>query len=328
MKATLGDAKTQIDVSTLGVPACSAAFTQLLNEATQRLLMGPDRWWDVHHKLAINVTNGCVTWPRDVANIESIALCGVPMTIRNEWFEFLESGYGVRCCDAQCENQMFDRGSAVTFKDIRHGYTIKLVTQKAEEEGLEMGFLGYDCQGNWIRTQDASGTYRDGVWVPIPISPNAPYTGQVQFALAGITGIIKPKTNGYINLYDYNLISGDSQKIGVYEWDETRPSYRRCLIGGIPDDCTKTVTVMYRQEYKPVENDNDFLLIANIPALSSMMQAVKLYRQNQMQLASGHEAKAYQILDREVAHYIGNGTVEPLRIDYRNFGAGSIPVLY
>lgn len=328
MKATLGDAKTQIDTSTLGVPACSAAFTQLLNEATQRLLMGPDRWWDVHHKLAINVTNGCVTWPREVANIESIALCGVPMTIRNEWFEFLESGYGVRCCDAKCEHQMFDRGTGVTFKDIRHGYTIKLTTQKPEAEDQYMGFLGYDCQGNWIRTQDSTGAWRDGVWAQIPTSPYAPYIGQVQFGLGSITEIIKPKTNGYINLYDYNLITATSQKIGMYEWDETRPSYRKSLIGGIPDDCTKQVTVMYRQEFTPVENDNDFLLIANIPALSEMMMAIKLFRQNQLQLASGHEGKAYQILDREVSHYVGNGVVEPLRIDYRTFGVGDLPVLY
>lgn len=328
MKATLGDAKSQIDVSTLGVPACSPAFVQLVNEATQRLLMGPDRWWDVHHKMAINVTDGLVTWPRDIANIESIALCNQPLTIRNEWFEFLESGYGLRSCDSECDYQALDRGTAVTFKDVRHGFTIKVTTQKIEDEDQYIGFLGYDCKGNWIRTQDSTGAWRDGVWVPVPISPSTPYTGQIQWGLAGITEVVKPKTNGYISVYDYNFASGATQKIAMYEWDETRPVYRRSLIGGIPDNCTQQVTVMYRQEFTPVENDNDFLLIANIPALSSMMQAVKLYRQNQMQLASGHEAKAYQILDREVSHYVGNGVVEPLRIDYRNFGAGNIPVLY
>jgi len=327
MKATLGDAKQQIDVSTLGVRSCDAAFVQLLNEATQRLIMGPEAWWDVHHKMSITAYGGIVTWPRGVANISSIALCGAPIPIRNEWFEFLESGYGIRCCST-CDNQMFDRGTAVSFRDIRHGYVIKLVTSEVEASGLEMGFLGYDCEGNWIRTQDGDSNWRDGVWVPIPISPSTPYTGQVQFALGGITQIIKPVTNSLVTLYDYNITTADSQKIGVYEHDETRPVYRRSQIGGIPQSGSCTVNVIYKQEYKPVANDNDFLLIANIPALSEMMMAVKLFRQNQFQLASGHEGKAYQLLDREVSHYIGNGVVEPVRISYRDFGVGSLPNLY
>ena len=85
---------------------------------------------------------------------------------------------------------------------------------------------------------------------------------------------------------------------------------------------------MYKREFRPVRNDNDFLMIGNIPALSEMMMSVKLSRQNSLQLASGHEGKALQILDREANHYVGTNVVEPLRIDYRNFGAGGIPVLF
>jgi len=291
-------------------------------------MMGPDRWWDVVFKMCVVPTGSIITWPRGVAAIESAAICGYPITVRNEWFEFMESGYGLRCCSPTCDPQLFDRGTAVTFRDIRHGYVLKLVTQEVEAAGLEMGFLGYDCAGHWIRTQDSTGAWRDGVWVPIPTDPNAPYSGQVQFALAGISAIIKPATNSLVHLYDYSVASGDSQKIGVYEHDETRPVYRRSLVGGIPENNTKPLTIMYKQEWKPVANDNDFLQIANIPALSEMMLAVKLYRQNQMQLASGHEAKAYQILDREVSHYIGSGVVQPVRIDYRDFGAGNIPTIY
>lgn len=328
MKATLGDLRNQVDVSPLGIQACSSAFVQLANESIQRLMMGENRWWDLQFKMCVVPTGNVITWPRGVASIESAAICGAPIYVRSGWYEFLESGYGLRgACNSCCDNQLFDRGTAVTFRDIRHGYTIKLVTQEVEAAGLEMGFLGYDCEGNWIRTQDGSG-WRDGVWVPIPTDPNAPYTGQVQFALGGIQAIIKPTTASLVHLYDYNVSTGDSQKIGVYEWDETRPVYRRSLVGGLPTNNTSPLTIMYRQEWKPVVNDNDFLQIANIPALSEMMLAVKLYRQNQMQLASGHEAKAYQILDREVSHYIGNGVVEPLRIDFKSFGAGGIPVVY
>lgn len=326
MKATLLDAKTQIDTSSLGVQSCSPAFLQLLNEATQRLLMGPESWWDVQHRMALCVENGCITWPRGIASIEAMSHCG-PMTIRNGWFEFLESGYGIRGCNP-CENQLFDRGTGVTFRDVRFGYSHKITTSVIEEEGLEFGILGYNCLGNWVRSQDINGAWRDGVWAPIPTNPLTPYTGQTQWALGGITELIKPVTNGLLNLFDWHLTSFDSQQIGVYEHDETRPSYRKSMVGGVKSDGPSHVTIMYRQEWKPVRNDNDFLLIANIPALSEMMQAIKLYRQNAFALASGHEGKAMQLLDREVSHYIGNGVVEPIRIDYRTFGVGSLPTLY
>lgn len=327
MKATLGDARNQIDTSVLGIQACSPAFVQLLNEATQRLLMGPERWWDVNHKMVITASNGCITWPRQIAAIESIAVCRTPITIRNEWFEFLESGYGIRC-EKPCENQMFDRGTAVTFRAIRNGYQIKLYSAVTEDDTKTVGFLGYDCNGKWVRTETSPGVFIDGEWLNIPLNNANPVTGTVQWAVDGITAVIKPELNGLLNVYDYLASSGDSRKIATYEWDETRPVYRKSLVGSIPDNQDTQITVMYKQEYKPVANDNDFLLIANIPALSEMMAAVKLYRQNAMQLAVGHEGKALQLLDREVSHYVGQGTVEPVRIDYHNFGVGGLPTLY
>lgn len=326
MKATLGDAKQQIDTASLGLQACSPAFVQLLNESTQRLLCGPEAFWEVNHRMALCVENGCVTWPRSVASIQAISHCG-PLTIRNSWFEHLESGYGIRGC-SPCEQQMFERGTGVTFRDIRFGYSHKITTSVAEEEGLEIGLLGYNCEGYWVRSQDSTGAWRDGVWSPIPTSPLTPYTGQTQWALGGISEIIKPHTNGLVNLFDWNLSSFDSRQVGVFEHDETRPSYRKSMIGGVKTNGPSHINIIYKQEWRPVRNDNDFLLLANIPALSEMMMAVKLSRQNALQLASGHEAKAYQILDREVSHYIGNGVVEPIRIDYRTFGVGSLPTLY
>ena len=337
MRVTLLDAKNQIDTTSIGVQACSAAFLQLLNESIQRLVTGPENFWELTSKMAICAYNGLITWPRDVASIQAIAVCGQSVTVRSQWFEFLESGYGIRGCANNCESQMFDRGTGCTFREIRNGYGLKMSSDVTESDGLEMVVLGYNCQGNWIRTQDDDGNWRDGVYMPIPTSHATPYFGNIQFAQGGITEIIKPITNGVIRFSDY-LISDptDTQTIGMYEWDETRPSYRKCLIGGLnrnqnEDDTIihqRRVDVIYKREFRPVRNDNDFLMVGNIPALSEMMMATKLSRQNSLQLASGHEGKALQLLDREANHYVGTNTVEPLRIDYRNFGAGNLPILY
>jgi hypothetical protein len=328
MRITLKDARDQIDTSAIGVQSCSAAFVQLLNESIQRLVTGPENFWELTARMAICANKGIITWPRDVASVLSISVCGYPMTVRNQWFEFLESGYGIRGC-SPCDSNMLDRGIGFTFREIRNGHSLKIVTSVAESSGLEMVFLGYDCQGNWIRTQDADGNWRDGVYAPIPTATSTPYFGQIQFAQDGIIGIIKPITNGTIMLYDYSIPTpSDSIFIGVYDAEETRPSYRRSLLGNISTDGTTRVDVVYKREFIPVRNDNDFLMIGNIPALSEMMQAVKLSRQNALQLAAGHEGKAFRLLDREAEHYVGTSSVSPIRLDYRNFGVGGIPNLF
>lgn len=327
MKATLGQLKSQISPSVVGLQTCSSEYLALVNKATQRLIMSPDQWWDVTGRIQINALNGCITWPRQIAAPISVAICGCPIPIRNEWFEFLESGYGLRCCNT-CDHQLFDRGTAVTFKDIRNGYCTKITTTADEDADQEIGFYGYDLNGNWIRSDDGLGNIRDGYWMDIPTSAGTSVIGTKQFSAGAITQIIKPQLNGALQLWDSNFGDvTDTQQIGVYDWNDTTPSFRRSFIGGLSQQCTTQITMMYKAEFMPVQNDNDFLMIANIPAMEHMMMAVQLFSKNQMQLASGHEAKARQILDNEVNHYVPFSTVIPLRINYKEF-AGGIPVLY
>ena len=94
MNITLAQAQAAGIDSVLQVGANTPEFLRILNEAQQILCMGPEKWWNLVYWYEINITNGLITWPREIATIEGISACGSPLSIRSQWFQFVSNGYG------------------------------------------------------------------------------------------------------------------------------------------------------------------------------------------------------------------------------------------
>lgn len=326
MRTTLSDAKNSGIPSAVGMAPCDPRFTSLLNEAQSRLVMGPEVWWELVHRYQICVESGCITWPRHIASILAVAVCSSPMPVRSQWFEFLESGYGLRQCCDPCDSPLLDRGSAVLFRDVTQpGHKLRLFSDQAEAAGLEFGIMGYDTTDRWVRSQDALGDWRDGEWITVPQSSGASTTTATTFKGGGVTNIIKPHTHGMLGLYQVET-DNSLKAIGFFEHDETRPVYRRSYLPGAYCGAD-AVTVLARREFLPALADTDWLMIANLSALKNMMMAIQSEERREAQLATFYEAKARDILDREASHYLGN-PVQPLKIESRTWGLGSVPLLY
>jgi hypothetical protein len=196
-----------------------------------------------------------------------------------------------------------------------------------------MGIMGWDDAGRWVRSQDSFGAWRDGEWINVPQSGGASTTTATTFK--AVTNIIKPKTNGTLGLYQVES-TGELRALGFFEHDETRPVYRRsflpsgCAVAcdGSGGTCASiAVTVLARREFLPASADTDWLIIANLSALKNMMQAIQSEERREAQMAGFYEAKARDILDREASHYLGN-PVQPLRMEARTWGVGSVPLVY
>jgi hypothetical protein len=270
-----------------------------------------------------------VTWPRQVANVISIAVDCFPYTIRNEWFEFLESGYGQRTSQSLCSSQVIDRGTACLFEDINtdgDDKSLKVYSSVAEAAGLQIGILGYDANGEWLRT-NVLGSWVDGEWLDIPTAPLSPI--QSGHNWSAVTDIIKPITNSEIHLYEFDSLANTQRRIGIYESDETRPRYRRTLIGGIGNGVDSTtahsVTAMVKREFIPLRNDNDFLLIGNYPALKEMCIGIVKSNGSNLQEAYARMREANRLMDAEASHYIGQSRVVPIRMDTEVWGMGDVP---
>lgn len=328
MRITFGDIKDSRLPKVLGLAPCSSEFRELVSEAQQRILTGPEIWWEAYQKYAFTVTNGYITWPRQVASIISVTVDESPVPIRNEWFEYLETGYGMRSStNHPCNGlDLVDRGTACLFNDIDtsgNAKTLKLYSTLPETAGQYFVVMGYDVDGVWVRTQHG-GSWVDGEYITIPTLSTTPRTSNKQWS--SITGIIKPETNGDMYLYESDAVGATQRLIGIYESDETRPSYRRTYLSGLPDDMDDccTVTAQVRRELLPIRNDNDFLIIGNMPALKEMAIAIQKRERGNLNEASAHEAKAFELMDREVGHYVSPGTVAPLRFEGFGWGAGEI----
>lgn len=330
MRITLADVKASRIPQVLGVASCDSRFLAMVNEATQRLVMGPEMWWECYQRYKFRVSNGRLTWPRQVAAIWGIAVDDAPYTLHNEWFEYLGTGYGVRESTYFSDSRLIDRGTACVFDDIittGNDKTIKLYSTVTESTTEKFIVRGYDEDGIWIRTQ-VDGTWVDGEHIQVPPLSSTPRTSA--YSWSAITDIIKPITNGELWLYERDTVTGEQRRIGLYESDETRPRYRRSLVGGVtPEDeetSTQTwcITAMVKREFIPVRNDNDFLIIGNLPALKEMCQAIQKRETGNLPEAQVHEAEAFRLLDREASHYIGRANTVPLKVTGDCFGMGDV----
>lgn len=325
MRNTLQQAKNAELAAPIGICSTHALFIPLLNEAQQRIVMGPEKWWQMVQRYRIDVTGATITWPRHIATIESLSVSNIPINTRNGWFEFLDQGYGIRSCDGTTDWEAIDRGTAVTYSDVEpSGKKLKLYSDLSEAGGITMTVMGYNDSTNWIRHAI---TGADGEVIAVPTNPAVPVISTNYFS--AITGIVfSGVRKGNVRLYELNVTAATQRQIGLYEPDEITPSYRRMFIGGMCDDTTRTIDAMVKLEFIPAANNNDFLMVANLPALKLMMFAIDSENKRDFAAAERYASECWAILTREAGHYLGTGSIVPLRIEGEIWNAGNIPTLY
>lgn len=337
---TLGDIKYRTRIpQALGICNTDARLVQWVNEAQQRLIPKMHAI-GTYGRFRICATDGCITLPAQVASIERVALCGVPIQVHDMWYDFLDNGLGTRtgpsndgdsCCGNSCGAEEANlRGWFPTFGDIR-GTDKKLVLacDLAADVDKRVLVLGYDENNNWIRT-DQGGTMADG---EIILLAQGAGTTSTKFFDGGITGIqFLDDRVGQVWLWELDTVASTQRMIGSYFYWERNPSYARYLFPSIlaqtnsEDGCTTTtVELIAKLDFIPVAVDTDYLLISNVPALKSMATAVKQYEEavstDDFARAAAFEAIALRELDAEIEHYLGEGRVVGMNIRGLNFGS-------
>lgn len=325
MKLTLQQVKDSGLPAVVNLPSCDDRFLALVNSAQQRLVMRPSAWYDLNYRYRVSVTDGILTWPAEIASISAIAVCGVPIPIRDMWFEFLETGYGVRGgCDedrCSCIPESLDRGVSPLSTPMSADAKIKVYCDLASDVGDYVIVKGYDSDGNWVRTLDGS-TWIDGEKIATSLAGTLSTT---TFGRNQITAVILTQSDGPRRIYEYNSTTATQSVIAVYQWWETVPSYRRSYVGGIcGTENAITINVIAKREFIPVQSANDVLLIGNMPALENMCQAILNERKNDQQAAMIYEARAFRLMDEEAQHYLGPGAKVPIRVEGETWGAGNL----
>jgi len=340
MKLTLADVKQRTRIpAALGVCPSDPRLVAWLNEACQRLVTKA-HWIGTVGRFRLCVTDGCISLPPQVASIERLAICGVPVPVHDYWYDFLENGFGLRsgggtattgqsCCGVSCGPEEANlRGWFPTFADVR-GTSKKLVVacDLASDVGKRVLVLGYDQNANWIRTVQ-SGAVADG---EVLLLAQGAGTTSTHFFDGGITSVqFLDERDGQAWLWELDTVATTQRLIGSYQYWERVPSYARYLLPSIltqtgGNGCnTTTVELLAKLEFIPVRADTDLLLISNIPALKNMAMAVKQYEEavsgDDFTRAAAFEAIALKELDDEIEHYLGEAREVGMTVRGLNFG--------
>ena len=317
MKLTVLDAKNSRIPQAIGCPPTDPRFLATLNEAIQRLVIS-GKYWGLVGKFRFCAQDGCITLPQQIATIEAVNVCGKSVTVRDYWYEFIENGIGsIEDCNGSkagcCERVAVYRGHSPTFSDvIGTDKMLKLLCDEPTDVGKQVLVMGYDQNGNWIRSTQ-NGSIQDGELVTLA----AGTTGPTNHYFSAVTGLqAPPDMDGQWFLYEYEPSTTTMRLIGQYDYDNPRPHFARYLLPQVREcgsTCTQTmVEIMGKLDFVPVKNDTDYLLIGNIPALKEMCSAVyqsenemDSVKKNQIILAGTTTARS--LLDQELDHYLGTG---------------------
>lgn len=308
MKFTLGTLKAGRTPSVLGVCSDDARLVQWANAAQERL-MNCGRWWGTVVRAKFCVSDGCLVWPREVATIERINLCGTPIGSHNLWYEFTEyvNPYCEDCC-WRTDPRLVALSNTPTVNELDAGKNVIALATHADDVGKYIIVQGTDDNNAWVRTADGTDVI-DGEKILLSLTPGTASTTTFNT----ITGVQKEDTDYDVLLYQYDADTGETEQLlGRYQPNEEFPDYRKSAMRNIGNGCciqedcdnpVYTIEAICSLQHVPVSADGDWFIIQNQPALQLAMQAIKLEEDDKDDEAEIKFKKAIRELQRQSEKY-------------------------
>jgi hypothetical protein len=344
IRATYADLQPQIArvAGVSGMNVSDSRVLQYTNLAIQELLDVED-WPQTVVRMRFRVSGSKINVPSEFDRILMLTINGVPKPMQSPWFEFIGYGWGwlagsynvpaiseITTLDDGLLGQLegvLDKEQVATFEEIPNDGTVYLPTIYGSANELVNGqrpvitLQGYDNNGVWVRSNDPVQGWIDGVTVPIN-GDTAPFASQCSQPFSTITGILKPVTNGAVSLYCSSTTTGQQNVfLCQYAPYDTRPYYRRyCIPNLSTQGQIYCADARLRKRFTPIVSQYDFLIISNLPALMSMIQAINYRECGDLQNYIAYKGVAVQILKDEMKSYIGKQRQKPLISVNEGFG--------
>lgn len=317
IRRTLGQLKSEIAriAAVSGLNASDLRTVARINSATEELMAYED-WPGIVDRYLFKVTNGHIVLPFFLDRIMGVRVNGVPYSMRSPWFEFVEYGPGYEYDYATTYGQpggcwnaaVIDRDETplqTAMPCDQNGPWHLYVKAELNEPGARILACGRLANGREVRSADGGG-YINGEYLSLDMTPSTAL-------FSDVTQIVKPETNGYVELWATNGNSADDIMLAAYAPQETDPSYHAyflptfqpCQCPGPVTDTTSVVMVRGRKRFIPVENDNDNLVISNLPAMTSMVMAIQKRETSDPQGYAAYKQAAIDILRKEATSYRG-----------------------
>jgi hypothetical protein len=236
---TLADARRRFG----NIVGANRSFTDALNEVQQRLITeGNWKGNKVNLRFAVYVNargDHIVTMPLWVENILGGAYeprCsqtvpdnnfhdwgGLPIPVRNGWFEFSESGPGNMIGTNPTAGIIKQEGRFTTFADWNTAMKLRVKPERDESPGGKIIFRG-TLSGERVYSQDPdSGVWVEGIVLPFTDTTIVTTTLTID---EPPYQVIKPVTKGRLRLYAVDTDNNETLVADYYP-NERNPSYAR-----------------------------------------------------------------------------------------------------
>lgn len=310
-----------------------AAIAQYVNAAQRRLLMcreaGDEGWWGTWAEIAFTVSRcePVVMAPREVARLEMIDVCGRPVPIQNQFYEYLAFGNGrmggARRRKLGCSpTQAYTRNDAILWSPLVTPPKIIRVYpgSLADVQSGARAFVGgLDSNGTVVYTQDGTNIVQ-GAFVTLA-SPFVDFPMQFN----EITGVQKDPTTAPVQFFQVDPATGAQSSILTMQPGELVAGYRRYYLDNLPYSCCPQprgnpcvppfpgpqplqVTALAKLQLIPVAVDTDYLLFQNLEAVIEECCSVRYSEMDESsakELAQEKHIQAIRYLQGELTHYLG-----------------------
>lgn len=215
-----------------------------------------------------------ITLPPEVEMIMACNMVGRPSVARDEFFQFHLNGpgstgwgyWGGSEYGPEVRYEWMDLGDASTYREMDCPEALLAYCTEPGDVNCELWVYGFDQNENVIRTQLPNGQWRDGA--KIPVFQNVAAQPPTFPIFSRITAVQKQITGGPIR-----LATVGGTLLGVYQGNETAPTYRRIRLGrSVP-----WIRIRYRRRTWEITSKYDLLPVANPQAVIMMLRALKAY---------------------------------------------------
>ena len=311
-----------------GKSADSPEVADRINEAIMQLLMIED-WHLTTQTMRFFIHRDTVVLPHCAERIIKVRFDDRQFKAGHIWskyWEFADSGLLGRDNGNDGMKDLRDLGDGwPTFYEIPANKSLKLVafSNVIEDADLLMEVRGWNAMGEDVTTVGSLGaTMPINMW-RLGVEGSIDYDSlkTSDFSVREISAISKPLTKGYITLMGIDLSTKAVYQLAKYQPGETNPGYHRYKVVNANLVSGSSIKTIVKMRYVPAIDDNDPLLIQNIPALKSMLQSLRANDARQMDEAITYKKECIWLLNQQLAKGEPNEnefTVED------SFGLGSV----
>lgn len=269
-------------------------------------------------KLSILAYRGKISLPQEVAVPLKVRINRKVTEVWNKWHVFSSVQESFEKC-ASALDVIKEIGSVtpLAYSLPPGGSVVGILATCQEDDTAEVIVQGYDIAGKQVFTSGPNGEQVPGE--RFRLVKDQLRTGKIEFG--EITGVLKPRTNGYVQCIAVNPFNTTRQFLADWTPNETRPEYRTYSV--IASDCPEIahISMLCRVQLKDSYSDNEFTLFENSLAIMLAAQRLQHELNDQVDVAGYKRQALTDILEKEGGYKKQSG--KPLDV-FHIMSGGSI----